>query len=405
MNRFVTVLAVLGVVATTAHAQEKPKPAEGGEGGYTGLSYRTATDTVALYGLLDITLSGITNADARGDTKLGYQTSWFSGDRWGIFGKHVVGGIIEPDFGVIFRLESEYTLPTGEMDTPNVLFNRDAWIGFEGKKFGKLTFGRQNTVARDFSQNWGDPYGSAGVRFDEGGWTNTNNFKQLIFYAGSVTGTRMDNGIVYKNLLFDHLMVGLGYQFGEVPGAFNRNTTASVAAGWNSDLFDISGFFTHANLNDAQENGIGIGGNVILSSLLRLNAGYMHYSSTQGTQSATGTWSLPDREDHAWTVSAKIAPTRDVDFEVGFVNFRSINAAVTSRGFTLRPFQDDPTAATAVATGTTRTLYGSVFYHLSRRAEVYLAADRMWLLQGYRLAVTNGYSTQTEIATGIRFRF
>jgi predicted porin len=87
------------------------------------------------------------------------------------------------------------------------------------------------------------------------------------------------------------------------------------------------------------------------------------------------------------------------------VNFRSINAAVTSKGFTLRPFQDDPTGATAVATGTKRTLYGSVFYHLSRRAEVYLAADRMWLLEGYRLAVTNGYSTQTEVATGIRFRF
>ena len=404
MNRFVTALAVLGVVATTAHAQEKPKPAEGGEGGYTGLAYRTATDTVVLYGLLDITLSGITNADARGDTKLGYQTSWFSGDRWGIWGKHVVGGV-EPDWGVLFRLESEYTLPTGEMDTPNVLFNRDAWIGFEGKKFGKLTFGRQNTLARDFSQNWGDPYGSAGVRFDEGGWTNTNNFKQLIFYAGSVTGTRMDNGIVYKNILFDHLMVGLGYQFGEVPGAFNRNTTASVAAGWNSDLFNVSGFFSHANLNEAQENGIGIGANLIVSSLLRINAGYMNYWSTQGTQSVTGRWSLPDREDHAWTVSAKVAPTRDVDFEVGYVNFRSINAAVTSTGFTLRPFQDNPTAATAVATGTKRTLYGSVFYHLSRRAEVYLAADRMWLLDGYRLAVTNGYSTQTEIATGIRFRF
>jgi hypothetical protein len=72
MNRFVTVLAMLGMVATTAYAQEKPKPAEGGEGGgYTGLSYRTASDTVALYGLLDITLSGITNANVRGDTKLG----------------------------------------------------------------------------------------------------------------------------------------------------------------------------------------------------------------------------------------------------------------------------------------------------------------------------------------------
>jgi len=291
------------------------------------------------------------------------------------------------------------------MDTPNVLFNRDAWIGFEGKKFGKLTFGRQNTVSRDFSQNWGDPYGSAGVRFDEGGWTNTNNFKQLIFYAGSVTGTRMDYGIVYKNLLFDHLMVGLGYQFGEVAGAFNRNTTASGALGWNSPYFNVSGFFTHANLNEAQENGFGVGGNVILTSLVRLNAGYFNYWSTQGTESPTGAWSLPDRQDHAWTVSAKVAPTSNVDFELGFVQFRSINAAFSSKGFTLRPFQDDPTGAKTVGTGTKLTVYGSIFYHLSRRAEVYLAADRMWLLDGYKLAVTNGFSNQTEVATGMRFRF
>jgi predicted porin len=403
MKRFVTALAVFSLVAGTAHAQEKPKPAEG-EGGYTGLAYRTATDTVVLYGLLDITLSGITNADANGDKKIGYQTSWFSGDRWGIWGKHTLGAV-EPDFGVIFRLESEFTLNTGEMDSPGVLFNRDAWIGFEGKSFGKLTFGRQNTVARDFSQNFGDPYGSAGVRFDEGGWTNTNNFKQLIFYAGSVTGTRMDYGIVYKNLLFDHLMVGLGYQFGEVAGAFNRNTTASGALGWNSPYFNVSGFFTHANLNEAQENGFGVGGNVILTSLVRLNAGYFNYWSTQGTESPTGAWSLPDRQDHAWTVSAKVAPTSNVDFELGFVQFRSINAAFSSKGFTLRPFQDDPTGAKTVGTGTKRTVYGSVFYHLSRRAEVYFAADRMWLLDGYKLAVTNGFPNQTEVATGMRFRF
>jgi predicted porin len=403
MKRFVTALAVFSLVAGTAHAQEKPKPADG-EGGYTGLAYRTATDTVVLYGLLDITLSGITNANANGDKKIGYQTSWFSGDRWGIWGKHTLGGV-EPDFGVIFRLESEFTLNTGEMDSPGVLFNRDAWIGFEGKSFGKLTFGRQNTVARDFSQNFGDPYGSAGVRFDEGGWTNTNNFKQLIFYAGSVTGTRMDYGIVYKNLLFDHLMVGLGYQFGEVAGAFNRNTTASGALGWNSPYFNVSGFFTHANLNEAQENGFGVGGNVILTSLVRLNAGYFNYWSTQGTESPTGAWSLPDRQDHAWTVSAKVAPTSNVDFELGFVQFRSINAAFSSKGFTLRPFQDDPTGAKTVGTGTKRTVYGSIFYHLSRRAEVYLAADRMWLLDGYKLAVTNGFSNQTEVATGMRFRF
>ena len=419
MNRFVSALAVLGVAASAAQAQEEPKkpmvckdgvctePAaekpKAGDGESAGLAYRTATDTVVLYGLLDITLSSLSNANTSGDTRVGYQTSWFSGDRWGIWGKHIVG---DDKFGVIFRLESEYVLNTGEMDTPNVLFNRDAWIGFEGNTFGKLTFGRQNTVARDFSQNYGDPYGSAGVRFDEGGWTNTNNFKHLIYYAGSVTGTRMDNGVVYKNLLFDHLMVGLGYQFGEVPGAFNRNTTASAALGWNSDLFNISCYFTHANLNEAQENGFSIGGNVILTSMLRLNAGYFNYQSTQGAQSAaTGTWSLPDRQDHAFTVSAKIAPTRSADFEIGFQQLRSTNAAYSSKGFTLRPFQDDPTGSKTVGTGSKRTLYGSIFYHMSRRAEVYVAADKMWLLDGYKLAVTNGFRNQTEVATGIRFRF
>lgn len=419
MNKPVVIVAVLGVVASAAHAQEQPKKPSICQGGVctegnetpaekpsvdteagTGLAYRSPTDTVVLYGLLDITLSSQTNANASLDTKVGYQTSWFSGDRWGVWGKHIVG---DDKFGVIFRLESEYVLNTGEMDTPNVLFNRDAWIGFEGNTFGKLTFGRQNTVARDFTSNYGDPYGSASVRFDEGGWTNTNNFKQLIFYAGSVTGTRMDNGIVYKNLLFGHLMVGLGYQFGEIPGAFNRNTTSSVAAGWNGGMFNVSGFYTHANVNEAQANSFAIGGNILPSPMLRINAGYFNYTVNQGTQSG-GTWSLPDRQDHAFTVSAKIAPSKDFDFEVAFQQLRATNAAYSSKGFNLNPF-NDPTSAKAVGTGSKRTLYGSIFYHLSRRAEVYLAADRMWLLDGYKLAITNGAANQTEVATGMRFRF
>jgi predicted porin len=78
----------------------------------------------------------------------------------------------------------------GSADDSNAAFGRDAWIGIQNDALGKLTFGRQNTVPRDFAQNYGDPYGSANVTLEEGGWTNSNNFKQLIFYAGSATGTR-----------------------------------------------------------------------------------------------------------------------------------------------------------------------------------------------------------------------
>ena len=81
---------------------------------------------------------------------------------------------------------------------------------------------------------------------------------------------------------------------------------------------------------------------VILTSLLRINAGYMYYTSNQGKQNADGSWPLSDRTDHAFTVSVKVAPTRTNDVEIGFQQLRSINGATTSAGYNLRPFQDDP---------------------------------------------------------------
>src|SRR3984893_18723192 len=115
----------------------------------SGITFQvTPADAVTLYGLLDITLSNISNANANGDHKTGYQVSWFSGDRWGITGRHALGPSY-PD--IIFKLESEFVLNTGEMDTPGVLFNRDAWIGFESDQLGKLTFGPPHALAHDYS--------------------------------------------------------------------------------------------------------------------------------------------------------------------------------------------------------------------------------------------------------------
>jgi hypothetical protein len=102
---------------------------------------------VLLYGLLEPTLGYTTNVDAKGRTTIGLNTSWFSGNRWGIFVKQKL--FPEDNFNLLARLESEFELPSGNMDTPGVLFNRDAWVGFESPELGKFTVGRQNTLPRD----------------------------------------------------------------------------------------------------------------------------------------------------------------------------------------------------------------------------------------------------------------
>jgi len=77
---------------------------------------------------------------------------------------------------------------------------------------GKLTFGRQNALGRDpaGSASYGDPYGGAKASTEEGGYSNNNNFKQLIFYAGCANGTRVNNGVTWKKA-FSNGLVGGAY--------------------------------------------------------------------------------------------------------------------------------------------------------------------------------------------------
>ncbi|MBC8931823.1 porin, partial [Escherichia coli] len=65
---------------------------------------------------------------------------WFSGSRWGLRGAEDIGGGTK----VIFRLESEYVVANGQMEDSGQIFDRDAWVGIEDERFGKLTAGFQN---------------------------------------------------------------------------------------------------------------------------------------------------------------------------------------------------------------------------------------------------------------------
>lgn len=190
-------------------------------------------------------------------------------------------------------------------------------------------------------------------------------------------------------------MAGAGYQFGETPGNPSRNTTESVTLGYNGSNFHVSGFYTQAKLGDLWHRSYSVGGNYIWG-IVRANAGYFHYTADQGA--------LGMRRDDAYTVSLKIAPAGAFDYAIGYQMMKAGNAALNADGFTLNAFTDT-SASTVTDSGRKNTIYGSIFYHFSKRTEVYLAADYMFLQHGYHASQSNGFSHQSEFAVGMRTRF
>ena len=396
--------ALAQVQAAQAQAQAQAQATSSGQitpnagGPGTGITYSSGVNSVTLYGLLDITVSHVDHANAAGDSRTSYHSApWFSGSRWGMTGSHGLGDGLK----AIFRLESEFVTNTGEEDSAGVLFGRDAWAGFEGDSLGKLTFGRQNALGRDFAANYLDPYGSAITTTNEGGGTNTNNFKQLIFYAGSATGTRYDRGVVWKKDFHNGLVAGLGYQFGGIAGSFNTGSTKSAALGYNAGPFNVAGFVNTANVAGLRHRSYSIGGNSTFG-IVRVNAGAFHYTAQQGAAGA-----MPDRKDNAWTLSANIAPAGKMDYQLGYQVMSATNAGIGGAGATLNVLNAyaNTTGVAAVATGKRKTFYVSTMYHFDRQTEIYAVADRLTMTGGWRQASANGFLNQTEFGVGLRYRF
>ncbi|MFP3610271.1 porin [Paraburkholderia sp. SIMBA_050] len=360
-----------------------------------GASGAYAQSSVQLYGLMDLSVPTYqSHADANGNHVIGMGIGgepWFSGSRLGLKGAEDIGGGTR----IVFRLESEYVVANGEMEDPGQIFDRDAWVGIENDTLGKITAGFQNSIARDAAAIYGDPYGSAQLTMEEGGWTNANNFKQMIFYAASATGTRYNNGVAWKKLFGNGIFASAGYAFGNST-SFGANSNYQAALGYNGGPFNVSGFYSHVNRAGITNQSFSVGGNYTFG-ILRANAGYFRYL---GNQAALG-----QRQDNAWTASLKLSPKGPLDYELGYQQMRVKNAAYNADG-------DIPNAnigafdpSSGLHNGYKETLYWSAFYHLSRRTEVYLAGDYMRLHGGYTVGGTFGASNQVELTTGVRTRF
>jgi predicted porin len=392
--------------------------------------YNDANTDLHIYGLIEATGSRSTNQAPNGSPATGFQVAWFSGNRLGFDADHAIPGLGAAlgfaDLKVISKLETEFELPTGDMDTKDVFFNRDAWVGFYAADLGKLTFGRQNTLTRDFTQNWGDAYGTSDVTLKEGGYSNVNNFKQFIFYSGSANGTRVNSGIDWKKLWGDHWVTGLAYSFGSggaggsgdvgnggsIPGDFTKGTTQAASVAYNRlvigpGFFDLNLSYDRANVADLIHESTLFGGNYVLGAV-RINGGLVHYTAQQGQDNKAGT-----RTDNSWTTSISFQPGM-TEYDLGYVVMKGDNAGFNGGGNILNPF-GNTSGVTKTANGAKHTEFASIIYHADRQLDLYLVADHFDVTGGWTIGDAQGngnhfgagspFKGETELGAGFRYKF
>jgi predicted porin len=392
--------------------------------------YDNGNTSLHMYGLIEATGSHANHQTAGGGSATGFQVAWFSGNRLGFDADHAlaIGDQIGlPGLKVISKLETEFELPTGDMDTSDVFFNRDAWMGLYSDDLGKITVGRQNTLTRDFTATWGDPYGGADVSLKEGGYSNVNNFKQFIFYSGSANGTRMNSAIAWKKKFGDHVVAGLGWAFGSqgaggsgdvgnggsTPGDFKKGQTQEASIALNAlevgpGLLSANLSYDRANVNDLIHQSTLIGGNYRLG-IVRVNGGFVHYTAEQGLGNSAGT-----RTDNSWTVSMSLLPTPDNEIALGYNEMKGRHAGFGGGGAILNAFGSTAGVA-SVADGSKKAIYASWMYHVDRQFDVYVAADHFkvdggWVIgdaqgNGNLFGAGHAFNNETEMAVGARYKF
>ena len=321
---------------------------------------------VSLYGIIDTTIRYSNNN--QGDNKLAALTDgYFNGSRWGMRGNEALGG----GLSAIFNLESGFDPSTGVSQqgttTANYgqqstggqgrLFGRQAWVGLNHERFGRLTFGRQFTTGYD-----------ATSRFQPNGHPNLD----AVTIFNGYTGPRQDNMAKYVGQ-WGALSAGAYYTFGEVSGHMKPSSSYGATLGYKQGPVDVGGFWQQANALTTPESRKvwGVGGNYQWG-IVKLTFGYLN-----------------NRFD--------VSPTRNDVFSGGFAV-----AATSALTLSVASHYDRQRNAS----GSRIMVTGVADYNLSKRTDIYAEIDFNRINGAYALPTFMGVKgSKVGGGIGLRHRF
>jgi len=184
-------------------------------------------DGASLYGVIDASVTTISNQTASGQSTTAMQDGLWMPSLWGIHGSEDLGDGMKADYD----LQSNLTIYNGQTGTPGTgstqLFNRNATVGISGD-FGHIAAGERLDpiwIQSIVEQAMGVHHsGSAAIQ--------SLAYQGYANYGISTTANVMSANWLYYTApkLVDNLSLSAGYQFGNASGS-NSNSSGSYLGG------------------------------------------------------------------------------------------------------------------------------------------------------------------------------
>jgi predicted porin len=350
-----------------------------------------AQSSVTLYGVADVSVRYLTNANANNDGKLYMTNGAITNSRFGLKGTEDLGAGLK----AIFQLESGIELENGQRSDPNRLFNRAAFVGLSSQ-YGTVTFGRQKSPLFDMLGDTYDPL------------TVGNYFENAWLPVALGAGLYADNAVKY-NGTFAGLTVAAMYSFGtnststgaggfsgQVPGHMGAGNMYGLTASYAMGPLSIGGGYQQNSDNANNKQKIWNGNVVYAIGPAKLYAGYLHSTDDTGFVDST----LSQRDLVSGVDILKGSGRRD-DGPFAGITYQVTPAFLLTGAFYYDHMKNAAIGGGATGSGNRYTGVAVAEYALSKRTEVYGTVD-FNKVSGAADVELPGRSNQTGVSVGLR---
>ncbi|WP_250455180.1 porin [Caballeronia sp. ATUFL_M2_KS44] len=353
-----------------------------------------AQSSVTLYGVADVSVRYLTNANANNDGKLFMTNGAITNSRIGLKGTEDLGGGLK----AIFRLESGVELNSGQYSDSQRAFNRAAYVGL-ANQYGALTLGRQKTPLFDMLGDTYDPL------------TVGNYFENAWLPVALGAGLYADNAVKYEGT-FAGLSIGAMYSFGtnststgaggfsgQVPGHQGAGNMYGFTASYAMGPLSIGGGYQQNSDNASNKQKIWNANIVYTVGPAKLYAGYLHSTDDTGFVDSL----LAQRNLVSGVDILKGSGRRD-DGPFAGVTWQVTPALLLTGAFYYDHMKNAAIGGGETGSGNRYTGVAVAEYALSKRTEVYGTVD-FNKVTGAGVVELPGRSNQTGVSLGLRNLF